>query len=368
MQNNGRIRLILTGGHAASTAAVVIEEIRKKRKAWGIYWIGPRSSLEGERIPTLSSFFYKYKIATKTIISGRIQRSITLWTIPSLLKIPIGFIHAFFLLYEIKPNIILSFGGFSAFPVVVVGYLMGIPIMIHEQTSVAGRVNILSSFFAKKIAISRETSRPFFPKEKTIITGNPIPEDIVRSKKIKKLPAIPTILVTGGQTGSIVINRVVESILTRLLKNYQIIHLTGLKDEERFQKIKENLPDKLKKNYQVYSIVDPKKFNQLFNLSSILISRAGANTVSKIVFARKPSILIPLPNSYLQEQEKNAAFALEQGVARLIKQNDLTPERLLSEIKFLFKNWSKMATSSKRQSLDKEAAARILRELEKLLL
>jgi UDP-N-acetylglucosamine:LPS N-acetylglucosamine transferase len=106
-------KIVLTGGHAASSALVVAEEIKRQNKPWDIYWIGFKSSVEGENISTLSSIYFpKYGIKTFTLVTGRVQRNWTVHTIPSILKIPVGFIHAFMLLVKIKPGLILSFGGF----------------------------------------------------------------------------------------------------------------------------------------------------------------------------------------------------------------------------------------------------------------
>jgi UDP-N-acetylglucosamine--N-acetylmuramyl-(pentapeptide) pyrophosphoryl-undecaprenol N-acetylglucosamine transferase len=216
---------------------------------------------------------------------------------------------------------------------------MGVPVIIHEQTSVVGRSNKASAFFAKKVAISRETSKAYFPTDKIILTGNPLPKDIVIKNTIQGISKFPTVLITGGQSGSVAINNVIEKVLPELIKKYKVIHLTGLKEEEKFKNIRSNIRNGMNKNYEVYGIVDPNKYNQIFNKASILISRAGANTVSKIIASKKPAILIPLPFSYLKEQEINAQFASRYSGARVIKQKYLNSETLLKELKFIHKNW-----------------------------
>ena len=354
-------KIILTGGHAASSAFVVVEEIRRIKKPWDIYWIGFKSSLEGEKYTTLSSMFFpKYGIKTYSLFTGRIQRKWTVHTIPSLLKIPVGFFHSFYLLLKIRPNLILSFGGFSAFPVVFVAYFLKIPIILHEQTSVVGRANKYSSYFANKIAISRETSRVYFPSSKTVLTGNPVPRDIIK-KRISRIEKGATILITGGQSGSVTINETVQYILPVLLKKYNVIHLTGLKDEDKFRNIRESFDNHLKNKYRVYGIVDPKKYNQFFNESFVVVSRGGANTVSKIVVSKKLSVLIPLPISYLNEQEKNALFASDFGGARIISQDQLNPKRLLEEINYLINNWTEISKNiSVKDNPDIKAAEKLV--------
>ncbi len=355
-------RVLLTGGHAASSAFVIAEEVIRQGKPWEIYWIGFKSSVEGENISTLSSIYFpKYGIKSYSLIMGRIQRKWSLHTIPSILKIPVGFIHAFWLLIKIKPDLILSFGGFSAFPVVVIAYIMRVPIIIHEQTSVVGRANKHSAFFAKKIAISRESSREYFPHDKIILTGNPIPKEIFKKPLSMDSVKYLSILITGGQSGSVAINSAVEKILPNLLEKFKIIHLTGLKEEKKYKDIQIGLDEKLRKNYEVYGIVDPNKYNKIFNSSSFLISRAGANTVSKIIASQKPSVLIPLPTSYLDEQQKNAIFANKFANARVLKQVDLSQENLMKQINYLVKNWKKISMgSNERDNPDINAAEKIV--------
>src|SRR3989344_630617 len=366
-KNNDTKKVVLTGGHAGSTAYVVIEEIRKQNKNWDLYWIGSKSSIEGAKVAPISSIYFpKYGIKTYGIIAGRLQRKFTLHTVPSLLKIPIGFIHAIYLLAKIKPDVVLSFGGFSAFPVVVVAGIFGIPVIIHEQTSVVGRANKYSATFSKRIAISRDTSARFFPKEKTLLTGNPTPYDI--KSNLKNLPKIPAIFITGGQSGSVVINDAVESALPKLLKDFRVVHLTGIRQEDKFRHIWEKLDSKLKERYKVYGQVDFKKYSEIFNSSTLLISRAGANTVSKILVSKKPSILIPLPISYLNEQEKNAIYAKNFGLARVLLQDDLTPESLLDEVFYLIENWNEILDNvSKKETPDVHAAEKLVSLIEEEL-
>lgn len=364
LKNNIQLnrRILLTGGHAASSAFVVAEEIRRQKLPWDIYWIGFKSSIEGEKVSTLSSMFFpKYGIKTYNLYMGRIQRQWTVHTIPSLLKIPVGFVHSALLLLKIKPDVVLSFGGFSAYPVVFISYLLRIPVIIHEQTSVAGRANRYSSLFAKKIAISRETSRIYFPKSKTVLTGNPIPREMILSEMSGQLSEPISIMITGGQSGSVTLNNAVEKVLPSLVKKYMVVHLTGLKDETKFKMVSKRLGDKFGNNYRVYGIVDPKIYDNLFKNASLIISRAGANVVSKIIALKKPSILVPLPISYLNEQENNAHIAKIYAASRVIKQSDLTSKALINEIDFLIGNWNNIYPKIKSmKNPDPDAAEKIV--------
>ncbi len=357
-----RNNIVLTGGHAATTALAVVREIKKRRLPWKIFWIGPYRAIEGSNIATLESdILPKHGIVFKPIFTGRIQRKFTKYTIPSLLRIPFGFIHAFILLASIRPKLILSFGGYAAFPVVIIGWLLGIPILIHEQTAAIGRANKYSSPFAKAIALAREESFKFFPSKKCVLTGNPILPEFLTIPSRDRLSFPPVIFITGGSRGSTTVNELVAGILERLLRDYIVVHQSGNIDYEKYLEIRRELPPELRKRYQVYSHVSSEKMYELLRESDIVVARAGANTVSELIAAKKISILIPIPFSYLDEQTKNALFAEKLGLARVLPQAEATPERLLSEINHLVQNWEKTRKKIKNiQSPDIRASARVV--------
>ena len=130
--------MVFTGGHAATTAVAVVEEIKDEGKEWKLYWIGVKNAIEGKKVITLESeVLPRLGVKFIPITTGRLQRKFTFYTIPSLLKIPVGFVQSFYYLLKIKPKAVLSFGGFASFPVVFNSRLLGIPVIVHEQTSVA---------------------------------------------------------------------------------------------------------------------------------------------------------------------------------------------------------------------------------------
>src|SRR5260221_9523714 len=154
-----RINIVLTGGHGATTAVATIQEIIKRNKSWNLSWIGPKTAIEGRDVPTFSAVILpKFGVKYYAVTVGRLQRKLSAWTISSLFKIPFGFYESFTILHKLRPKIIISFGGFAAFPVVIVGWALRIPIIIHEQTVAVGLANSLSSFFAMKSAIATAQS------------------------------------------------------------------------------------------------------------------------------------------------------------------------------------------------------------------
>ena len=358
-------KIVLTGGHAATTAVSVIETLLKqssKRFVWEIYWIGVQTSIEGQKVPTLEkNVFPKMGVNFRPIIAGRLQRRLSLWTIPSLTKIPIGFILAFWELVRIKPRVILSFGGYAAFPVVLAGYLLRIPIVIHEQTVAAGRANKYSAFFAKKVALARKESLKYFPQNKCVVIGNPIMSQILNVPK-KFKPGSPfTLFVTGGSRGAVFINSLIAEILPKLLNKFIVIHQTGYLDYKKYTKLRSQLPQELRDKYEVYDMIDPMQMDGFYRRADLIISRAGANTVSEIMCVEIPSILIPIPWTYEDEQSKNAALASQFGIAKVCNQDTLRAPSLYKEILFMVDNWHYFLSKVKRkESPDIEAAKKLV--------
>jgi UDP-N-acetylglucosamine--N-acetylmuramyl-(pentapeptide) pyrophosphoryl-undecaprenol N-acetylglucosamine transferase len=357
-------RIILTGSHAGTTALAVTEELIRrsgKRIIWDIYWIGTKRALEGKDIPTIeSNVLPKAGVKFHQIVSGRIQRKFTLWTIPALFRIPIGFIHALKIIHKIKPHIILSFGGFASFPVVVVGWLLNIPIIVHEQTAIFGRANKLASMFSNKIALSRKSSLKYYPEGKSVVVGNPILENITNIPPKLKMEQPPTVYITGGSRGSVNLNSLIENIIPKLLKLFHIVHQTGYLDFNKYINIKKLLPENKKIRYEVYPVIDPMEVESVFKRADIIVSRAGANTVSEIIAAKRPAILIPLPFAYKNEQFENAKIAEKFGVAKVLMQNELNSKKLFSELIKIRNNWEKIVVKLKNKKSPDIKASQIL--------
>ncbi len=353
-------KIILTGGHAGSTAYAVIQELNKSEETkWEICWIGSKNAIEGNSLTTFEhKIFNQIGIPFYTLFAGRLQTKFTFWTIPSLIKIPIGFVQSLYYLLSIRPQIVLSFGGYAALPVVICSWILRIPVIIHEQTSAAGRANEVGSRFANKILLARSSSKTYFDSKKCLVVGNPISKEIQSIKPRYVLSKTPTILITGGSRGSILINNSVSKILPDLLKNYKIIHQTGEAEFKKFLDLREKLPNKLSANYEVVSFIEPWHWNEIVNDADLIIGRAGANTVSEIIYTKRPSILIPLRIAYKNEQMKNALFAKDFGIAEIIEEKDLDSELLLQKAKAMFSNWQTIVNKVKNKNIPDEGSAR----------
>lgn len=354
-------KIILTGGHGASTALATIEALNKQEWKWDIYWIGVKNAVEGEKALTFEfKVFPKYGIKCIEIFTGRLQRKWTRFGVLSLLKIPVGFVHAFYLVLRIRPEVIISFGGFAAVPVVFAGWVMGIPVIIHEQTVAAGLGNRLSAPFSKYVAISRKESAKYYPAGKTRLTGNPVREAFFEVKRKRKIGSPPLVLVTGGSRGARSFNKVIREALPQILNYYRIIHQTGDLDFEVQRRMRDELPERLRKRYEVVAFIDPTKMPEFMEKADIIVARAGANTVSEILAAGRPAIFVPIPWSSHNEQVRNARMARLAGSAEIIAQDKFTAGVLMGTLARVVENWNKMISRHSRiAELDRGASEKL---------
>jgi UDP-N-acetylglucosamine--N-acetylmuramyl-(pentapeptide) pyrophosphoryl-undecaprenol N-acetylglucosamine transferase len=353
MQKNKKI--VLTGGHGATTAYALIEEL-KKDKTWQIHWIGSQKAIEGKSVVSLEfNVFPSLGVICHHIHTGRLHRKFTKQAIISLFKLPIGFLQSLKLILTIRPNIIISFGGFAGFPVVLAGWIFRVPIIIHEQTSVIGLANKMSIPFANKIALARPESLKYFPSKKSVVIGNPMVANILDVKSKNKIGNPPTIFITCGSRGSQIINNVIETSLIKILNKYKVIHQTGSPDYQKFLNLKNSLEKNLQKNYQVHESIDPRKMANFYEEADFIIARAGANTVWEIINVARPAILIPIPWTRYDEQTKNAEIAVKANIALLLNQNDLNESSLIAYTNKL----TKLKNTKPNKDPDQSAASKL---------
>ena len=240
------------------------------------------------------------------------------------------------LLKVMGPQVVIGFGGYGAFPVVLSAILLGYPTMIHEQNVVPGKANALLAKFVKKIAISFQKSSRYFEARKTILTGCPCnigrgkvdqldKRDILKNFHLKENKT--TIMVLGGSQGSHRINeefmRAAEGLKEQL--DFQAIHISGKSDYPQLQ----TFYSKLGIPFALFEFLE--EIDCAYRIAHLVISRAGAVTVTEIALFHVPAILIPYP--YAQGHQKaNALILSEANVATLIEEKDLSAERLKNEI------------------------------------
>ena len=337
------MKVLITGGHF-SPAYSLIKEF-KKRGA-DVIIAGRRYPFEGDRSVSL-----EYRVSKEEALSfyevktGRFQRKFTAYSFTSLLKTPIGLFTSIKILSHANPDVVLTFGGYIGLPVSLAARVLNIPVVLHEQTQKAGLASKIISKFAKRICVSFESSTAFFPRDKVVITGNPVRSEIFESKKKISIPAGRTIYVTGGSTGSHFINSTVSEILPELAPDFVIIHQTGdslkFHDFEMLLNRQKTLPQSLQKKYILKKFIYPDEIGDVFKKADIIISRSGANIVFEIMAAQKMSLLIPLPYGQNKEQISNARLLKDLGVSEFIEENDVTARKVLNLIHEMFRDQKK---------------------------
>lgn len=362
MQKLQKVRLLMTGGHAGGSAYAVVDEIIHRKLAWELHWVGPRYAVEGSKVLTLEAKTMGTRgVHFHGIVAGKLQKRFTRHTIPSLLKLPLGFLHAVTLVRQIKPTVVLSFGGYAAVPVVVAAWLIGLPVILHEQITGLGLANRLSTPFARKVLLARDEGLPFVNHSRKEVVGNPIRRSIFKVTPKSKIGTPPHIFVFTGSRASQTINDVLFEILPDLLTRYRVDHLTGNFDYEKFVDFKKRLPAKLAESYQPLSFIDPDEVYKYYAKSDIVLARAGANTIAELMLVKRPAVLIPFPFINFDEQMMNAEAAKRFGLARVLPQSELTPGRLVREIAKLTANWQQIVDKVKdKQSPDVDAASRVV--------
>lgn len=352
------MKILIIGAHF-TPAVAVIEELRKMDPSTKLVYVGRRSTQEGDSTESVESKILP-TIGVKfiSIITGRLQKNFSIYTIISLLKIPIGFLSAFVILLIEKPDVILSFGGYVGVPVVIVAWLFSIPIIIHEQTLIPGLANKISAFFADKIAISFKESESY-DKSKTILTGNPVRECIKLAKNQNIKRNLPTILITGGNQGSHIINTTIEKIIEKLTKIANVIHVTG---DNKFNDF-EGLEQKQNDRYNVKKWIGD-EIGEVLAKTDLVICRAGINTLTELAYLSKPALTIPIPYLTGDEQNKNAKFFEKLGLVRILPQSKLSEKSLLENIKYMLKNLDdlKIKAEKAKQVVFTDAGKRIALE------
>jgi len=336
------MKIVLIGGHLAP-ALSVLEALPKDTK---VLFIGRKYGLEGDKALSL-----EYKTITGLNIpfvalnTARLQRKLTKYTLPSLLKFPSGITRAFITLIKFKPDVVVGFGGYVSIPVIISAFFLRIPVVIHEQTMEVGFSNRIIARFATKICISWNSSRKYFPKEKVVLTGNPIRKFKIQNSKFKiigKENKLPIIYITGGSSGSHFINTQIEGCISNLLEKYIVVHQTGdaqeFHDFDRLEKLKNSMPQKLSMRYMLKKFVDPREIGDLLSKTSLIISRSGMNTITELLHFEKPALLIPLPYSQNNEQLKNAKFLENIGLGKVLYQTDLNSKKLYQAIDLMSHN------------------------------
>lgn len=317
--------IAFTGGHHNS--ALEVAKILQK-DGYRVIWIGHKFTASGEK--SLSAEFQEVTRAGLKFLelkAGKFYRK----TAPlEWLKIIFGFFQAFIYLLSYRPALIFSSGGYLAVPVVISGWALRIRSITHEQTVVAGWANKAISPFVQKILLTHETSVANFPKEKSLVVGLPLRQELLDKKYTQKYS--PKLLyITCGKQGSHVINQALFPLIEKLTQSFTVVHQTGASTQTRDLDRARRIKEKLGANKDRY-LFSPYFFAEdaatYIRSASVIVSRSGAHTVYELILLAKKAVLIPISWVSHNEQLLNARLAEEQIGSTVLQEKDLNPESL----------------------------------------
>jgi UDP-N-acetylglucosamine--N-acetylmuramyl-(pentapeptide) pyrophosphoryl-undecaprenol N-acetylglucosamine transferase len=305
-----------TGGHIYPAIAIA-NAIKAKNPATEIKFVGALGKMEMEKVPKAG-----YEIVGLPITG--IQRSFSLENLKFPFKLLKSLGLARKIIKDFKPDIAIGVGGFASGPLLLMANRMGVPTLIQEQNSFAGITNKYLAKKAKRICVAYTGMEKFFPADKIIFTGNPVRSDIleVNSKKDQALAHFgldknkKTLLIIGGSLGAKTINESIDAGLEKLLSaGYQLVWQTGKLYIERAKEI-----TKGKKGVFVSDFIF--EMDLAYAVADVVVSRAGALSVSELCLAAKPCILVPYPFAAEDHQTANALNLSEKNAAILVKDSE----------------------------------------------
>ncbi|AXB56632.1 undecaprenyldiphospho-muramoylpentapeptide beta-N-acetylglucosaminyltransferase [Flavobacterium fluviale] len=304
-----------TGGHIYPAIAIA-NELKLQFPDAEFLFVGAKDKMEMQKVPQAG-----YEI--KGLWIAGLQRKLTLQNMMFPLKLASSLLESRRIIKKFKPNVVIGTGGFASGPLLQAAGSAGIPTVVQEQNSFPGITNKLLSKKANKICVAYQNLERFFPKEKIVLTGNPVRQDLIdiESKRDEAIafygldPNKKTVLVLGGSLGARRINQLIEKELQNFLsQNVQVIWQCGKLYFEDYKKYNQS-------NVKVVDFIERMDF--VYAASDVIISRAGASSVSELCIVGKPLIFIPSPNVAEDHQTKNAQAIVDAKGAILLKESEL---------------------------------------------
>ena len=305
-----------TGGHIYPAIAIA-NELKSRFPDAEFLFVGTKDKMEMQKVPQAG-----YKIEGLWIAG--LQRKLTVQNMMFPFKLISSLWKSRQIINKFKPDVVIGTGGFASGPLLQVANSRNIPTVVQEQNSYPGITNKLLSKKANKICVAYENLERFFPKEKIVLTGNPVREDLLNIDA-KRNEAIThfnldankkTLLVLGGSLGARRINQLIEKEIYNIVsKDIQVIWQCGKFYINEYKHFSDG------KNVQVLDFID--RMDLVYAAADFVISRAGASSVSELCLVGKPTIFIPSPNVAEDHQTKNAKAIVDKNGAILLKENEL---------------------------------------------
>ena len=324
------IRLIVTGGGTGGhlfPGISLAQAMMLADPGCEVLFIGTERKIDKTALSNLG-------FATRSIKSLGIKGKSFFAVLKALFQQPLALWEAAGIIRKFKPDLVFGVGGYVTGPVILAARLLGVTTCIHEQNSIPGLANKMLGYIANKIFVSLPGSEKYFPANKTILSGNPVRNTILkvsRESKPESGQESSTLLILGGSQGARRLNSLMleaaENILSKLSPPPLIIHQTGGHDKDHVQRkyvelgLNARVQDFFSDMAEIYSQAD------------LIISRAGATTIAELTVFHKPVILIPFPFAADNHQEINGQYLVEAGAGLMFRQADLTGDKLGIKIK-----------------------------------
>ena len=305
-----------TGGHIYPAIAIA-NELKFRFPDAEFLFVGAQDKMEMQKVPQAG-------YAIKGLWIAGLQRRLTFDNALFPIKLVSSLLKSRAIIRKFKADVVIGTGGFASGPLLQAAAMAGIPTVIQEQNSYPGITNKLLAKKARKICVAYDNLESFFPKEKMILTGNPIRQDLIAidSKREEAIRYFnldankKTLLVLGGSLGARRINQLIANEIAAFSdQNIQVIWQCGKLYFEDYKHFSEN------KNIQVLSFID--RMDLVYAAADVVISRAGASSVSELCVVGKPVIFIPSPNVSEDHQTKNAQAILDKKGGLMIKESEL---------------------------------------------
>ena len=350
-------RLLITGGGTGGhlfPAVASAQALKARQPDSEILFVGTRRRMD-------TTALGQYGFTSEAIDSYGLKGKNPLELVKALAVLPLSVAQAMRHILRFRPDVALGVGGYVTGPVMVAARLLGVPTIIHEQNSIPGLANRKLGGLVGKICVSLPGSQAYFPAAKTVLTGNPVRQDILALASQPDLPEDNrTLLVLGGSQGAHMVNRLVtDAVCDRVsgtMTGIEVIHQTGNADEEWVRE--RYIQAGVKATVSAFF----RDMAAMYSRAGLLVSRAGATTLSEIAVLGKPAILIPYPHAADNHQRSNGDYYVKGGGALQFIEAELTSGVLAENLAQLFADGPRRAAMgvAMRQLGIADAAERIV--------
>lgn len=321
-----KLRVIISGGGTGGhifPALAIANAIRKLNPETEFLFVGAQGKMEMEKVPAAG-----YKIEGLWI-SG-IKRELTIDNLSFPFKVLSSVSKALRIIREFKPDVAVGVGGYASGPLLYAASLKNIPCLIQEQNSYPGITNKILAKRVQKICVAYDGMEKYFPKEKILLTGNPVRENVLKIEGKRQEafsffrlnPEKKTILVVGGSQGARSINRSILAGLNEIRQaDVQVVWQTG---KLFYDEAQNAVSSAGMENVRVFDFISQMDF--AYAAADLIVSRAGASTVSEILLVGKPSVMVPLPTAAEDHQTKNIEAMVRKNAALMVRDADASAQ------------------------------------------